>query len=352
MTNEVKGCDGPPPFASSPSRHDTMQIHAATSGKLVGGGGKVRRGPGIGVRFPEEKIGGRKLTPSLLRDFNNCIDHSSLLDLKSVGSTMSWSNRSVGARRIACRLDRALINQSWLDKFSDSYVSYGDKFHSDHTQLTIFTEEAVAGGPKPFRYFSMWAQHDNFLPTVEQAWQSQVLGSPLFVLYQKLRAVKAALKVWNRMEFGEIHHKVESATKVFHIAQEKLDVDPMNDDYAEKEKQAREDYLQSLCMEDSYAKQRAKQHWLMQTDDNTCFFYASIKGRRMMNTIRRCKLPDGSVTDDVHKIKDHALAFYFSLLNQQQNYGTPDIQASRVDLKKAFDVRNGWVEGSDLEGGG
>ncbi|MQM00346.1 hypothetical protein Taro_033080 [Colocasia esculenta] len=212
------------------------------------------------VRYADEKIGVKKLTSSYLRDFNNCIDQAFLMDLKIVGKTLSWSNHSVGIRRIACRLDRALVNQCWLDSFQDSYVSYGDTLHSDHAQLTIFTEELIAGGPKPFRFFTMWAQHESFHSTVQNAWSLDAQGTPLFVLSQKLRAVKEALKVWNRNVFGRIHRRVHDAASVLHDAQEKLAADPMNNEYTAKENQAQEDYLHSLRMETSYARQRAKQH--------------------------------------------------------------------------------------------
>ncbi|MQM17125.1 hypothetical protein Taro_050093 [Colocasia esculenta] len=251
------------------------------------------------VRYPQEKIGGRVLTPSVLHDFNTCIDSSSLLDLKSVGNTFSWCNHSMGARKIACRLDRALINHLWMDMFPDSYVHYGDQFLSDHAQLTVFTEDSVVGGPKPFKFYNMWAQHDSFRSIVQRAWKTHFQGTPLFVLCKKLRAVKLALKVWNREEFGPIHHKVAHAGEFLHQAQAQLADDSMNDHLIPNESQAWEAYLTCLNMEGAYVQQRAKQHWLTQTDDNTKFFYASIKGRRMINTIRKCRLPDGHETSDM-----------------------------------------------------
>ncbi|MQM23789.1 hypothetical protein Taro_056859 [Colocasia esculenta] len=270
------------------------------------------------VRYPQEKIGGRALTPSVLRDFNTCIDSSSLLDLKSVGNTYSWCNRLVGARRIACRMDRALINHSWMDMFPYSYVHYGDQILSDHAQLTVYTEDIVAGGPKPFKFYNMWAHHESFRSIVHQAWTTHFQGTPLFILCQKLRIVKLALKVWNREVFGPIQKKVSYACDVLHQVQLELASNPMNEQLIQKEKQAREAYLTCLNMEGTYAQQRAKQHWLTQTDDNTKFFYDSIKGRRMINTIRKCRLPDGNETSDLQQLKNHATEFYTGLLNQQQ----------------------------------
>ncbi|MQM10649.1 hypothetical protein Taro_043546 [Colocasia esculenta] len=100
--------------------------------------------------------------------------------------------------------------------------------------------------------------------------------------------------------------RYSGAGDALHNAQEALAADPLNEDCINDERKACHDYLTCLTMEGAYAQQRAKQHWLTQTNDNTKFFYASIKGRRMINTIRRCKLPDGSVTEDLQHLKDHA----------------------------------------------
>ncbi|MQL91120.1 hypothetical protein Taro_023718 [Colocasia esculenta] len=113
----------------------------------------------------------------------------------------------------------------------------------------------LPGGPKPFRFFNMWTQHTDFISVVQAAWSLDVQGTPLFVLYQKLRTVKKALKIWNRDVFGKIHQWVDCAATILHDAQHKLATDPMNCGYAESEKQARENYLHSLCMETSYAQQ-------------------------------------------------------------------------------------------------
>ncbi|MQL95135.1 hypothetical protein Taro_027799 [Colocasia esculenta] len=96
------------------------------------------------------------------------------------------------------------------------------KFLSDHAQLTVFTEDFVAGGPKPFKFYNMWAQHDSFRSIVQRAWNTHFQGTPLFVLCKKLRAVKLALKVWNQEEFGPIHHKVAHAGEFLHQAQAQL----------------------------------------------------------------------------------------------------------------------------------
>uniref|UniRef100_A0A2N9IPI3 Uncharacterized protein n=1 Tax=Fagus sylvatica TaxID=28930 RepID=A0A2N9IPI3_FAGSY len=49
-------------------------------------------------------------------------------------------------------------------------------------------------GPKPFKFFNVWSDHKDFLSWVEEAWATEIGGSPMFTLSKKLKAVKAKLR--------------------------------------------------------------------------------------------------------------------------------------------------------------
>ncbi|MQL83759.1 hypothetical protein Taro_016249 [Colocasia esculenta] len=40
-------------------------------------------------------------------------------------------------------------------------------------------------------------------------------------------------------------------------------------------------------------------------------------------------MPDGSMTDDMKKIKDHALEFYYNILNQNHAHADPYFETTR-----------------------
>ncbi|XP_077251951.1 uncharacterized protein LOC143891204 [Tasmannia lanceolata] len=52
-----------------------------------------------------------------IEDFNDCINSCSLMDLRSIGHPLSWNNRATVSERKYARLDRALINDLWLQHF-------------------------------------------------------------------------------------------------------------------------------------------------------------------------------------------------------------------------------------------
>ena len=51
----------------------------------------------------------------------------------------------------------------------------------------------------------MWLKVEGFVDRVQQWWNGySFVGLPGFILAQKLRALKADLKKWNREEFGDL----------------------------------------------------------------------------------------------------------------------------------------------------
>lgn len=48
--------------------------------------------------------------------------------------------------------------------------------------------------PKPSKFFNFWSKQPDFLKTVQGAWPSENGGSPMFVLLEKLKNVKNALR--------------------------------------------------------------------------------------------------------------------------------------------------------------
>ena len=66
-------------------------------------------------------------------------------------------------------------------------------------------------GPKPFNFFNYWHDHKDFVRWVEEAWDIEVSGTPMFKLYQKLKATKVKLKTVNKDSFGGITQRVKMA---------------------------------------------------------------------------------------------------------------------------------------------
>ena len=69
---------------------------------------------------------------------------------------------------------------------------------SDHSSALISVGIMQSFGPKPFKFFNYWLNHEGFLNWVDNGWFIQVEGYPMYRLYVKLKAVKVVLKeqIW------------------------------------------------------------------------------------------------------------------------------------------------------------
>lgn len=70
--------------------------------------------------------------------------------------------------------------------------------------------------PASFKFQSMWLKHADCKRVLQEAWSRSFVGCPMMIIFQKLKALKADLKEWNRDVFGDVHNRVA-------IAQSNLD---------------------------------------------------------------------------------------------------------------------------------
>ncbi|XP_077251745.1 uncharacterized protein LOC143890965 [Tasmannia lanceolata] len=128
-------------------------------------------------------------------DFNCCINNCSLADLRSIGHPLSWSNRASLSERKYARLDRALINDIWLQDYPLASAEYRAPGISDHSPIVISLKEQSGLGPKPFRFMDMWFADSSLYPEVERAWAIKIVGNPMYRIVHKLKEVRRAIGI-------------------------------------------------------------------------------------------------------------------------------------------------------------
>ena len=67
---------------------------------------------------------------------------------------------------------------------------------SDHKPIKLDMLAQKDLDPIPFRFSPTWVKVPDFMDKVKENWRIPVKGSPFFVWEEKLRRVKAALKIW------------------------------------------------------------------------------------------------------------------------------------------------------------
>lgn len=72
------------------------------------------------------------LVPIGMRDFQEMVRDCSLIDMQFHGPLFTWSNKRDDEELICKKLDRVLVNDSWLLEYSQSYGVFEAGGCSDH----------------------------------------------------------------------------------------------------------------------------------------------------------------------------------------------------------------------------
>ena len=103
------------------------------------------------------------------------------MDIKPSSGRFTWNNKRIGPRHIASRLDRFLVQDTFLllgMNLSSKILPFGG---SDHRPILLEMLNDKNLGPIPFISNPMWANHPEFLTIVTDSWSPPVTGSPFFV---------------------------------------------------------------------------------------------------------------------------------------------------------------------------
>lgn len=128
-------------------------------------------------------------------DLHQCFLDIDLFDPPFKGPLYTWSNRGDSEQIIARKLDRVLVNESWLATFPNSEADFTGPGISDHTPGIVTLRQKLVTGKKPFKFYNFWTSHEEFAPLVEQVWSTPVEGTPMFRLCTKRKRLKAELKI-------------------------------------------------------------------------------------------------------------------------------------------------------------
>ncbi|XP_062114228.1 uncharacterized protein LOC133825279 [Humulus lupulus] len=236
------------------------------------------------ILFSNERVG-RGSTKSPTQDFRDCVAKCSLDDLKYSGIFYTWNNKQKPEDRVFSKLDRALVNPQWTDCFQFSEANFLPEGSFDHSPILVSIYQDVISGKKPFRYFRMWKDADEFGERIAKCWQKGVEGTEMYQLTVKLKRLKQILKSINKEGFHEIHKAEMIAKEELLVLQEEVNKDPHNSHLQHEEQVARGKYAKVFKAYSLFLAQKAKVSWAKNGDENSAIFHASLKARRIQNRI-------------------------------------------------------------------
>jgi hypothetical protein len=268
------------------------------------------------VRKLDEKWGSVSLN-LYEKEFDDFLNNLEVTDLNSSGCFFTWNNKSEGSGFIARKLDRVLVNEDWLCNFGKTIVDFPPCGVSDHSPAFISVGTLVSFGPKPFKFFNYWLEHDSFMDWLADSWGQGFPGVPMFQLCKKLKAFKAVLKEKTSSFYGDLKRRVNKAKTCLDLAQHAVLESHGRLDCLIKERECLHAYVSTIKAEEAFLKQKARNQWLQLGDQNNAFFHRMLKGRQARNNISFLLDDQGNQVEDIDGIKGMAEEFYKKLLGTQ-----------------------------------
>lgn len=129
-----------------------------------------------------------------MNEFYSWSDTNNFVHLPGRGIQFTRSNRRSVQRSTERRLDRAICNQDWLDVCSTINISTLVNHKSDHFPLLLEFENSNICFRSQFKFMQMWTHHDDCKRLIQETWNTNFVGCPMFILNQKLKLLKQKLK--------------------------------------------------------------------------------------------------------------------------------------------------------------
>ncbi|XP_057838177.2 uncharacterized protein LOC131048296 [Cryptomeria japonica] len=263
-----------------------------------------------------EKRGGKGKTSRATLDFVDWIHRSGLVEINMVKNAFTWNNKRLGFSNIAEKLDRFFISGNLINFPYTLQASILPFSGLDHfpIQLNILLDS----GPRrcPFKFEQMWLKYDNILRILEVWWkEAEVFGSRIFKVVNKLKIIKQKLIIWNREHYGNIFDKKSQVEAELKEVNKAVMLRGMDEVLFLREKELLLEQENILAKEEVFWKQKSRETWMDEGDNNTEFFHNSVKPRRVINIISKIKTNNGLEVEDPKLISKEAVDFFSNILN-------------------------------------
>ncbi|XP_021747551.1 uncharacterized protein LOC110713405 [Chenopodium quinoa] len=255
------------------------------------------------ILFESEKKGGRDRALWQMENFREAIDVCHLCDVHAEGYEFTYDNGQIDEDNVQCRLDRALVTQSWKDLFPKAKLYNLEREWSDHAPLRFVLEDGGGGvisKEKLFRFEQVWTESETCENVVGDAW---LIGGDSVA--KKLEVCAEYLKTWSEKEFGkvfrEIRKKRRKLSRLNRGGRAAAQV-------CERRKIVKE--ISALLHVEVYWRQRSRVLWLAAGDRNSSFFHRKANQRRQKNVINSLVTEDGERRDDTEGVCEIAVDYF------------------------------------------
>ncbi|KAL0287047.1 UNVERIFIED_CONTAM: Retrovirus-related Pol polyprotein from type-2 retrotransposable element R2DM [Sesamum radiatum] len=293
----------------------TYELAAVSQFALVGWGGDFNAGLDM-----SEVSGASGDIRVAMHEFNDCIMQTGLISLPMQGERFSWHNCSTDGRSLWKRLDRMFVNDAWLERWPNLFYTCLTPRTSDHSPLVLKGDSRDVQ-VSMFRFDNYLALSQGFLASVHNIWQHPVIGTPMYSVTHKLKALKPVFRQQRRKK-GDLAMNVKLAAGFLEIAQKLLQTDRHNSLLLQLENCCRLVYLKATQLEHVMLRQRAKLQWLKGGDQCSKVFFRRVATRRANKRLIQISNSDGLVQTDPTIINSVFVTYFQDLLGGIEQRGS------------------------------
>ncbi|KAH0725048.1 hypothetical protein KY284_000913 [Solanum tuberosum] len=131
----------------------------------------------------DEKLGGIPYNMRKSLEFIGVIEACGLMLLGFNGPKFTWSNQRGINFRIWKRLDRAMVNDNWLQNMPHTCITHLPSVGSDHCPLLMEMNARPDSCIKYFRFLNCWVEQPSFEETVVDCWNRPVEGNAMWTFH-------------------------------------------------------------------------------------------------------------------------------------------------------------------------
>ncbi|KAH0748476.1 hypothetical protein KY290_027708 [Solanum tuberosum] len=271
---------------------------------LVGGDFNV-------IMSDEEKTGGLPVYPQAYEDFSFGMNSCELLDINFKGSPFTWWNGKIDGECIFKRLDRIMVNQSFIDFSGNIEMEHLARTGSDHAPILLTCGGQSSYVRKPFRFLKFWVEKEGFLETVTDSWKSMDSTDVFISLKQKMKNTKTALSRWSRKNFDDIFKQLIIREDIVRLKEALFEENSTASNRMILQ-QSQAKLHKYIHYEEDYWRQKAGFQWYIEGDKNTRFFLCLVNGRRKKLSVIRMLQEDGEWAEGNDQVAEEAIKFFKS----------------------------------------
>ncbi|XP_071717947.1 uncharacterized protein [Rutidosis leptorrhynchoides] len=143
--------------------------------------------------------------PSRAKRFNDFISDNSLVEIPLGGRKFT---RVCDNGVKLSKLDRFIASDNFLNQWDDLSALVLDRKFSHHCPIVI-RDKVLDFGPRPFKIFDKWLNHEEVDELIKKAWDVEVSGYRKDCVFRnKLKNVKSALREWSRSNMSSLEKDV------------------------------------------------------------------------------------------------------------------------------------------------